>query len=916
MKTTLQCLLVIIASNFLQVNVWAANCAPADNPSAAFICTSQDITIDSLSLNTPPPPYCLAGDTVILDLTANLGGSTNNTRFDVGLYLLESVTDPSIIDPIINDIGATCSLVTAPPSSPFETLDGDAVGDVIGQGLGDGELPITWNVGTVSVLCDPNGVGGVTVQTLVDYAVGDDSIGTGTLLVPDYIPDGGSKCSLDSQEVSMGILGSLTVNKQALPDDGTNFSFSYTNSNAPSSSPTPNPLSPFGLLHSTSSDPIYVDIGTTNGVISVTEAVPSQYLMTGVTCVDTLDASKTVTPSLFGNSFTVDITAVSPQVECTVTNTRKPTVEVEKIWLDASVNDAVSITATGGTNNIAFASVADTSSETDVDATFYVQTAGDLITLAESFTSGVTTNYNIGLSCSNDTLGGTDVSGVTVASPSFTVANQDEIICSYTNTRKSALLTVNKTWINAAVGDNVTISTTGASNNVNFISAVDTASETDTDVITYQVFPDETLIFSEIFNTGTASDYVSDIVCSNSTDVNPNDGLTISAADDGASISCTYTNTRTTLQLNKTVINDNGGTLDETAFTPTIDTNPVIWSTPIVLAAGSHTASEILVAGYTAGSWGGDCAADGTVTLAAGDAGVCTITNDDISPTITVVKTVINDNGGLITDPNAFLLTVDGNAVSDSTINTFDAGLHTVAETNFPGYAAGTWAGDCAADGTITLILDQDATCTITNDDISPTITVVKTVINDNGGLITDPDEFFSDPDVFLLTVDGNAVLDSATNNFDAGLHTVAETNLPFYTASAWGGDCAADGSITLVLDQDATCTITNDDDPRQADLSISKTDAGSTFTPGGPFSYLITVTNNGPHAGENAVVVDALAPWAIGTTWTCTASGGAVCPNLSGTGSINETIATFPDGGELVYVLLGNYSADMSDYP
>ena len=50
------------------------------------------------------------------------------------------------------------------------------------------------------------------------------------------------------------------------------------------------------------------------------------------------------------------------------------------------------------------------------------------------------------------------------------------------------------------------------------------------------------------------------------------------------------------------------------------------------------------------------------------------------------------------------------------------------------GYAASDWGGDCAADGTITLLPGDDKTCTITNDDIAPKLTLVKTVVNDNGG--------------------------------------------------------------------------------------------------------------------------------------------------------------------------------------
>jgi hypothetical protein len=53
------------------------------------------------------------------------------------------------------------------------------------------------------------------------------------------------------------------------------------------------------------------------------------------------------------------------------------------------------------------------------------------------------------------------------------------------------------------------------------------------------------------------------------------------------------------------------------------------------------TASETPQAGYTPSVWGGDCAADGTITLLPGDDKTCTITNDDQRATLTLVKTVV-----------------------------------------------------------------------------------------------------------------------------------------------------------------------------------------------------------------------------------------------------------------------------------
>jgi hypothetical protein len=86
-----------------------------------------------------------------------------------------------------------------------------------------------------------------------------------------------------------------------------------------------------------------------------------------------------------------------------------------------------------------------------------------------------------------------------------------------------------------------------------------------------------------------------------------------------------------TLTLQKTVVNDNGGTAVEADFTPSIDGNVTTWGTAVALDAGDHKASETTLAGYTASDWGGDCAADGSITLSPGQNATCTITNDDVA---------------------------------------------------------------------------------------------------------------------------------------------------------------------------------------------------------------------------------------------------------------------------------------------
>jgi hypothetical protein len=83
------------------------------------------------------------------------------------------------------------------------------------------------------------------------------------------------------------------------------------------------------------------------------------------------------------------------------------------------------------------------------------------------------------------------------------------------------------------------------------------------------------------------------------------------------------------------------------------------------------------------------------------------------------------------------------------------------------------------------------------------TITVVKKVINDNGGTKTAAD--------FNLYVNGNLVISDITNTFTAREYAVTETNDPQYTRT-FSGDCDVNGFMLLRQNQREFCVVTNND--------------------------------------------------------------------------------------------------------
>jgi uncharacterized repeat protein (TIGR01451 family)/LPXTG-motif cell wall-anchored protein len=194
------------------------------------------------------------------------------------------------------------------------------------------------------------------------------------------------------------------------------------------------------------------------------------------------------------------------------------------------------------------------------------------------------------------------------------------------------------------------------------------------------------------------------------------------------------------------------------------------------------------------------------ITLTPGQNTTCTITNDDIAPQLTVIKHVVNDNGGTKNAGN-FTMNVTGTSVSNSSFPgsesgitvTLNVGAYSVDETATSGYTK-TLGDSCSG----TIVLGETKTCTITNDDQQAYIIVDKTVDNKNGGS--------ANADDFKLTVDDNAVLDTVAYAVNPGIHTASETNLPGYAAGEWGGDCDSEGSVTVALGETKTCSITNDD--------------------------------------------------------------------------------------------------------
>ena len=303
---------------------------------------------------------------------------------------------------------------------------------------------------------------------------------------------------------------------------------------------------------------------------------------------------------------------------------------------------------------------------------------------------------------------------------------------------------------------------------------------------------------------GTTSNWsLSNIVCAGSAPATKdlvNRKVTIVISNSNTNATCTFTNTATLPKLTVvTVVNNGttGATTQASAFQMKVDGTNIAQGVSNTQTAGSHTISESGPSGYSA-SYSSSCPG-GAVSLSYGEDKICTVTNTAIAPKLTVTKIVNNNNGGTM-HVSDFPLRIDSTIVISGVQNIVSAGLHTISEISNSGYS-GTISGDCASNGTLTILPGDVKACTITNDDIQPKLTVTK-IVSGGSAVVSD----------FTLKVSGTTVTSGVKTGFNVGTYSVTET--PNSNGAGYTGVIVCNGqvtnSITLALGNDKACVITN----------------------------------------------------------------------------------------------------------
>jgi hypothetical protein len=479
--------------------------------------------------------------------------------------------------------------------------------------------------------------------------------------------------------------GSITIVKNAVPDDGQDFAYTATGTGV-----TDFTLDDDGAGGSAtpSSQPF---TGLLPGARTITEGAASGWTITNINC--TGHTSSTVTIGATGgfnagdNAVTIDL-AAGESVTCTFTNTKQGSITIVKNAVPDDGQD-FTYTATGtGVNDFTLDDDGAGGSATPSSQAFNSLLPGTR-TMTEGAASGWTiTNINCtGNTNSTVTIGATGGFNAGDNAVTIDLAAGESVTCTFTNTKGGSITIVKNAVPDDAQDFTYTATGTGVTD---FTLDDDGAGGSATP--NSQPFTG-LLPGTRTITEGAASGWtITNINCTGNTSSTVTIGATggFSAGDNavtidltaGESVTCTFTNTKHgSITIAKNAVPDdaqdfsftatgtgvNGFTLDDDGAGGSATPSSQAFNS---LLPGSRTITETAASGWTItninctgntsssvtiGATGGFSAGDNAVTidLAAGEHVSCTFTNTVVAPGVTVVKTAsptsIPETGGTVT---------------------------------------------------------------------------------------------------------------------------------------------------------------------------------------------------------------------------------------------------------------------------
>lgn len=354
-----------------------------------------------------------------------------------------------------------------------------------------------------------------------------------------------------------------------------------------------------------------------------------------------------------------------------------------------------------------------------------------------------------------------------------------------------------------------------------------------------------------------------------------------------------------TLTLAMNVVNDDGGQAAPTSWTVSATAaghqtvSGAGQATGTVDPGVSYDLAQTPVAdddtaGYLASAWTCTGATVGTggegqptVTLPYGtSAASCSVTNNDVAPTLRLIKKVAGVNPAPATDwtldaagpttADWTTTSTDGGVTAVSARNAVQSGKYTLSEDPSPGQGYVTNGWSCYNDGmagsigsnagdVLTIGPGAQVTCTIVNTASETTLRLAKHVVNDNGGTAVAADwtlDANGPTQVSVTGVEPTATPGPVPNPVSAGTYTLSETGgagtsgyaLDSLSCVHTGTETAVptDGDqVRIARGDDVTCTFTNDDIAPRLTL-VKYVDNGRSGATAQPTDWTLSATGHG----------------------------------------------------------------------
>ncbi|QYH34663.1 DUF11 domain-containing protein [Salinibacterium sp. M195] len=259
--------------------------------------------------------------------------------------------------------------------------------------------------------------------------------------------------------------------------------------------------------------------------------------------------------------------------------------------------------------------------------------------------------------------------------------------------------------------------------------------------------------------------------------------------------------------------------------------------------------------------------------------------------------------------------------------------LNTATITNPPPgcLVDGAQASPCADTPELPVTPQISILKTTSNDSVTPRGTVAYSVTVSNTGVSAADDTVVADPiPAGLVSFEwtclatGGAICPTAS-----GTGAISQTIATFPVASSVVYSITATASAnppatvenvaTATPPSGGTCAPGSTAPPCRSTVAISplpvvqiaKSADRDHIVPSGSVVYSVVASNTGSVPADGSVVSDAIPTGLVSFSWTCAATGGALCPAATGTGAIDETIANFPVGSSVTYSITASVVAE-----